>query len=89
MEGACEDAFLLNDDSPVLRVEDDVVQVYGSPWSGKTPCYRQECHKLEACVRLSQAPYNRITSCPYCRLTGQYTLPARRNLLMTTVCMTM
>ena len=56
-----EGAFLLNDDSPVLRVEDDVVRVYGSPWSGKTPCYRQECYKLEACVRLSQAPYNRIT----------------------------
>lgn len=56
-----EGAFLLNDDSPVLRVEDDVVRIYGSPWSGKTPCYRQECYKLEACVRLSQAPYNRIT----------------------------
>lgn len=54
------DAFLLNDDSPVLRAEDGIVRVYGSPWSGKTPCYRQECYKLEACVRLSQAPHNRI-----------------------------
>lgn len=56
-----EGAFLLNDDSPVLRVEAGTVRAYGSPWSGKTPCYRQEWHELEACVRLSQAPQNRIT----------------------------
>lgn len=54
-------AFLLNDDSPVVRVlEDGTVWVYGSPWSGKTPCYRQERYPLSACVRLSQAPYNKI-----------------------------
>ena len=54
-------AFLLNDDSPIVRVfEDGTVWVYGSPWSGKTPCYRQERYPLAACVRLSQAPYNKI-----------------------------
>lgn len=36
MEGACEGAFLLNDDSPVLRVEDDVVRVYGSLGAGNS-----------------------------------------------------
>ena len=52
-------AFLLNDDSPFLRVEDGKVWAYGSPWSGKTPCYKQERYELKGCVRLSQAPYNR------------------------------
>ena len=56
-----EGAFLLNDDSPFLRVEDGKVWAYGSPWSGKTPCYRQERYPLAACVRLSQAPYNQIS----------------------------
>lgn len=57
------DMFLLNDDSPFVRVGDDgSVAVYGSPWSGKTPCYRQEHYPLKAMVRLSQAPYNRITA---------------------------
>ncbi len=56
-----EGAFLLNDDSPFLRVEDGKVWAYGSPWSGKTPCYRQERYELKACVRLSQAPYNQIS----------------------------
>ena len=56
-----EGAFLLNDDSPFLRVEDEKVWAYGSPWSGKTPCYRQERYELKACVRLSQAPYNQIS----------------------------
>ena len=53
-------AFLLNDDSPIIRVEDGRVWAYGSPWSGKTPCYKPERYELKGCVRLSQAPYNQI-----------------------------
>ena len=53
-------AVLLNDDSPIVRIIDGSVWVYGSPWSGKTPCYKQERYPLAACVRLSQAPYNAI-----------------------------
>lgn len=53
-------AYLLNDDSPILRVEEDGIWVYGSPWSGKTPCYKKERYELKGCVRLSQAPYNDI-----------------------------
>lgn len=52
---------LLNDDNPVVRVcGDGVVRVYGSPWSGKTPCYVDADFPIGAIVRLSQAPYNRI-----------------------------
>lgn len=57
-------AFLLNDDSPMVRVEEGKVWVYGSAWSGKTPCYRNERYELKACVRLSQAPHNRIRKLP-------------------------
>lgn len=53
-------AVLLNDDSPIVRIIDGIPWVYGSPWSGKTPCYKQERYPLAACVRLSQAPYNKI-----------------------------
>ena len=53
-------AVLLNDDSPMIRVEEGKVWVYGSPWSGKTPCYKAERYELKGCVRLSQAPYNRM-----------------------------
>lgn len=55
-----EGSVLLNDDSPMIRVEDGRVWVYGSPWSGKTPCYKNERYELKGCVRLSQAPYNKI-----------------------------
>ena len=55
-----EGAILLNDDSPILRVEEGKVWAYGSPWSGKTPCYKDERYELQGCVRLSQAPYNQI-----------------------------
>lgn len=53
-------AVLLNDDSPILRLIDGELWVYGSPWSGKTPCYKNERYPLAGCVRLSQAPQNRI-----------------------------
>lgn len=55
-----EGAVLLNDDSPILRIIDGKPWVFGSPWSGKTPCYKKESYPLAACVRLSQAPYNKI-----------------------------
>lgn len=51
-------SHLLNDDSPVLTIENDVPYVYGSPWSGKTPCYVARRFPLAAVVRLSQAPKN-------------------------------
>ena len=51
---------LLNDDNPILRVVDGAARVYGSPWSGKTPCYKAQDVPVGAIVRLSQAPQNRI-----------------------------
>ncbi|MBQ2290760.1 MAG: hypothetical protein II248_01115 [Paludibacteraceae bacterium] len=60
---AFEDAWLLNDDNPILRVMDDgQVRVYGSPWSGKTPCYKNADAPVGAIVKLSQAPENKIHS---------------------------
>ena len=53
-------AELLNDDSPIVRATDSEALVHGSPWSGKTPCYRNESCPIAAVVRLSQAPHNRI-----------------------------
>ena len=64
---AFDDAWLLNDDNPILRVmEDGEVRVYGSPWSGKTPCYNNAYARVGGIVKLSQAPHNkmRILSLP-------------------------
>lgn len=55
-----ENTELVNDDNPVVRVKEDGAWVYGSPWSGKTPCYRNLKFPLGGAVLLSQAPYNRI-----------------------------
>jgi len=52
---------LVNDDNPVVRLAaDGLPVVYGSPWSGKTPCYRNVSYPLGGIVLLSQAPYNKI-----------------------------
>ncbi len=54
-------ATLLNDDNPVVRIMDDnVIKVFGSPWSGKTPCYKNEDYPLGAIVALSQTKHNEI-----------------------------
>jgi len=61
-----QESELLNDDSPFIRIEEDgSIRAYGSPWSGKTPCYKNISTPVAAFVRLSQAPVNRIR-----RLTG-------------------
>jgi len=53
---------LMNDDNPAVRVNaDGTATVYGTPWSGKTPCYKNVSAPLGGIVLLSQAPYNRIT----------------------------
>ena len=53
---------LLNDDNPILRLmPDGTARVYGSPWSGKTPCYKAQDVPVGAVVRIQQAPFNRIT----------------------------
>ena len=52
---------LLNDDNPVLRIDrQGNATVYGSPWSGKTPCYLNEHYPVGAVVQIAQAPCNSI-----------------------------
>lgn len=51
---------LMNDDNPVVRVIDGRAYVYGSPWSGKTPCYRNVSAPIGAIVRIQQRPENTI-----------------------------
>jgi hypothetical protein len=43
-----------------VRYVDNKLWVYGSPWSGKTACYKNEKYEIAAIVRLSQAPSNHI-----------------------------
>ncbi|MFV0483268.1 MAG: hypothetical protein ACK5MG_04130 [Bacteroidales bacterium] len=51
---------LLNDDNPVIRIIDGRAYVFGSPWSGKTACYKNISVPLAGVVKLSQAPENLI-----------------------------
>lgn len=58
---------LMNDDNPIIRVlsktsasNDKQVQIYGSPWSGKTPCYRNVSAPLGAVTRIDRAETNSV-----------------------------
>lgn len=51
---------LMNDDNPILRIIDGTPYIYGSPWSGKTPCYRNVKAKLGAITRIDRAQKNYV-----------------------------
>lgn len=53
---------LMNDDNPIIRIfpERNEAIVYGSPWSGKTPCYRNIQAPVGGIIRIQQRPENSI-----------------------------
>ena len=54
-----EGCQLLNDDNPVVRIIDGIPYIYGSPWSGKTPCYRNMRARLGAVTSIVRDCENR------------------------------
>lgn len=54
------DCDLMNDDNPIIRIIDDIPYIYGSPWSGKTPCYRNIKAQLGAITVIDRATVNRV-----------------------------
>ncbi|MBQ7422787.1 MAG: hypothetical protein IJV27_11710 [Prevotella sp.] len=55
---------LMNDDNPIIRIIDGQPYIYGGPWSGKTPCYRNVKAKLGAVTRIDRATENSIEKLP-------------------------
>lgn len=86
-----EGTTLLNDDNPVVRLTDKgIAMVYGTPWSGKTPCYRNEAVLLGGIIRIRRALENQarrldpveayaslLTSCS--RMPGDKRLDSERH----------
>lgn len=63
---AIPECDLMNDDNPVVRVFPDAAEdeprvvIYGSPWSGKTPCYRNISAPLGAVTKIDRALENSV-----------------------------
>lgn len=56
-----EGSELLNDDNPVVRIlSDGLPYIYGTPWSGKTPCYRNRRLRLGAMTKIERDDHNWI-----------------------------
>ncbi len=51
---------MLNDDSPMLKMEEGRLRVYGSPWSGKTDFYINEDYEVKGLLRIRRASENKI-----------------------------
>lgn len=55
---------LMNDDNPIIRCIDNKFWIFGSPWSGKTPCYRNIKARLGAITRIDRATTNSVDKLP-------------------------
>lgn len=55
---------LMNDDNPVVRIVDGKCYIYGSPWSGKTPCYRNVKALLGAITQIDRSTSNSVERLP-------------------------
>ena len=55
---------LMNDDNPIIRIIEGEPFIYGGPWSGKTPCYRNVKARLGAITRIDRADENSIEKLP-------------------------
>lgn len=49
-----EKAYILNDDKPIIRIFDDGIYAYGSPWSGKHDISENKKVKLQAICFLTR-----------------------------------
>lgn len=49
---------LVNDDNPLVRFSEGTCMAFGTPWSGKTPCYRNVGYPLCGIARLVQSGEN-------------------------------
>lgn len=56
-----EGCDIVNDDNPIIRIIDGKPILYGSPWSGKTPCYRNVNVSLGAVVLIERDSHNHVT----------------------------
>lgn len=59
-----EGSDLMNDDNPIIRNIDNEFWIFGSPWSGKTPCYRNVKARLGAITRIDRATTNSVDKLP-------------------------
>lgn len=51
---------LMNDDNPIVRIIEEKPYIFGGPWSGKTPCYRNVKAPLGAVTRIDRASANSV-----------------------------
>ncbi len=51
---------MLNDDSPLLKMDGNKLRAYGSPWSGKMDFYINEDYEVKGIMRIKRALHNTI-----------------------------
>lgn len=57
---ALQGVTLMNDDHPVIRMNHEGKAIaYGSPWSGKTRCYKNMEAPVGGIIRIVRAPHNK------------------------------
>lgn len=53
-----EGCDIINDDNPIVRIVNGKIMLYGSPWSGKTPCFRAVTAPMSALLLIKRDEKN-------------------------------
>ena len=81
-----ENVLVINDDKNALKIEDGILYMYGSPWSGKHMLDNNVKCKLDAICFLYQNKENIISRLdPFTaikKLMGQLVLPTKENQVL-------
>jgi hypothetical protein len=86
-----ERAWMINDDKPLIRMENGRITVYGSPWDGKHHLSRNASAPLKAVIWLNRdennsiMPMTAVDAFPIVR--KQVSLPQNKELLMQVLAM--
>ncbi len=82
---AFSDVICINDDNPVLRIIDDEVYVYGTPWAGKNSINANIVSKLRAIICIEQYEKIEISGLQgadaFFRLYNEINKPVLENML--------
>ena len=82
-------AVIINDDSPIIRFENNKPYIYGSPWAGSTGISNNIKVPLKAIIFLEQAPVNTIEKISNAdalvRIRSEIKNPHEKNYLLKTL----
>lgn len=76
------DAYIINGDKPLLKLTEEGIIAYGSPWTGKEKIGKNDCVILKNICHIQRNNTNSIEKTPWCLNTLIWLLNATQFIIM-------